>query len=63
METMILDRSHQPVSVSCTGGGLEFRIHGEKPTGDAVMHLSVQEVRVLAYGLLVEVEKRTMPPH
>ena len=58
MTTMILDRSYQPVSVSHLGGKLEFRIHGEKPAGDAVMHLSVQEARVLAYGLLAEVEKR-----
>jgi len=50
----ILDRAYQAVSVTpaLDGTRLEVRVHGDKPQGDSVAHLSPQEARVLAYGLL-----------
>jgi hypothetical protein len=55
----ILDRAYQAVSVTpaLDGTRLEVRVHGDKPQGDSVAHLSPQEARVLAYGLLAEAER------
>ncbi|MEK6619142.1 MAG: hypothetical protein AABY90_10655 [Nitrospirota bacterium] len=56
----IIDRSVQPISLEpmFDTKGLIMTIQGEKPAGNVVTFLSLQEARLLAYELLAEVEKQ-----
>jgi len=57
---MILDRSVQPVSLEpmFDADGLIMTIHGEKAEDHTLVFLSLQEARLLAYGLLAEAERQ-----
>jgi hypothetical protein len=57
---MILDRSVQPISLEPTfdTDGLIMTIHGEKAEDRTLIFLSLQEARLLAYGLLAEAERQ-----
>ena len=55
----LLDRPYQPISAErlTTSDGLLVTVHGEAPQGNAVFTPTVQEARILAYGLLAEAER------
>ncbi|OGW65906.1 MAG: hypothetical protein A3H49_07650 [Nitrospirae bacterium RIFCSPLOWO2_02_FULL_62_14] len=56
---MIIERSVQPVSLEPMqdADGLIMTIHGEKDEDHTLVFLSMQEARLLAYGLLAEAER------
>ncbi len=57
----IVQRSLQPISLEpiYERPGLILTIHGETPEGNVVTYLSLQEARLLAFGLLEEAERQT----
>lgn len=56
----IIDRTVQPISLEpmFDAKGLILTIHGEKPADNTLAFLSLQEARILAYGLLAEAERQ-----
>jgi hypothetical protein len=56
----VIERHIQPISLEpiWETPGLKMTIHGEKPDEDTATFLSLQEARLLAYGLLAGAEKQ-----
>ena len=57
----IIDRLVRPMSLQpmFDAKGLLLTVQGEKPADNTVVSLSLQEARLLAYGLLAEAERQT----
>ncbi len=56
----VLDRTLQSIALQPMSNekGLLMTIHGEQPAGNTIVALSLQEARLLAYGLLAEAARQ-----